>query len=157
MNNRRLGIIAATGAVMALSFNIANALVGGPPARTPFFAVLLGGNEVDSAGNANAGDQDGRGSATVIVHGQGKLCFGITVTGIDKPTAAHIHRKFAGQNGPIVVTLTPPATGNPGASSKCLSGISQSLLNDIRDGAGEFYINVHTGRFPNGALRGNLF
>ena len=68
----------------------------------PLFAVLLGGNEVSSSGEANAGDPDGYGSATVIIRGT-TLCFGITVDGIDKPILAHIHQAPAGLNGDIVV------------------------------------------------------
>jgi CHRD domain len=64
----------------------------------PLFAVLLGGNEVSPTGEADAGDKDGRGSATVIIDGP-KLCFGIVVEDIDTPILAHIHRGVAGVNG----------------------------------------------------------
>jgi hypothetical protein len=158
MNIGQSGRIATAGLVMALSFGIANAFVAGPaPGKGAHFAVLLGGNEISDSGAANAGDTNGRGSATVLIHGNGKLCYGITVTGIDTPTAAHIHRGLAGLEGPVVVTLTAPSAGNPGASSKCLSGLSQDLLNEIQAEPGEFYVNIHSGNFSGGALRGNLF
>jgi CHRD domain len=122
----------------------------------PLFAVLLGGNEVSATGDANAGDPDGRGSATVIIDGT-TLCFGILVDGIDTPTAAHIHRNVAGLNGPIVVPLTHPSTGDPGASSDCLSGLDKRLLTEIQSRPSAFYVNVHTEQFPAGAVRGQLF
>ena len=157
MNNRRFGMIAIAGVIMALLFSIANAFVAGPaPGKVGLFAVLVGGNEV-SGGAANAGDPDGRGTATVLFPGPGRLCFGLTVAGVNSPTAAHIHRGLPGKNGGIVVTLTPPATGNPGSSSRCLSGLNQDLLNEIQAEPGEFYVNIHTRGFPNGAVRGNLF
>jgi hypothetical protein len=128
------------------------------PRRPPFFAVLLGGNEVSPEGQANAGDLNGVGSATVLISEDDgtTLCFGLTVNGIDQPTAAHIHRGRAGENGPVVVPFTAPESGNPGASSDCVS-VNPNLLEDIALTPGGFYVNVHTGRFPAGAIRGQLF
>lgn len=122
----------------------------------PLFAVLLGGNEVSATGEANAGDKNGRGSATVIIDGT-KLCFGILVEAIDTPILAHIHRGVAGVNGPIVVDLVPPDAGDPGASSGCVSESDKELLGEIQNRPVGFYVNVHTERFPAGAVRGQLF
>ncbi|MPZ55060.1 MAG: CHRD domain-containing protein [Rhizobiales bacterium] len=122
-----------------------------------FFAVLNGGNEVTNAGAANAGDPNGYGTAHVMFAGSGRLCFGISVNAVSKPTAAHIHENVAGANGPIVVPLTPPSAGSPGTSSGCVSDIASALLNRIRNTPGNFYVNVHTGQFPAGAIRGQLF
>lgn len=126
--------------------------------EAPLFAVLLGGTEVSDAGQASAGDSNGKGSGTVLVEpGRRMLCFGITVSGIGTPVAAHIHRAAAGVNGAIVVTLVPPARGNPGASSGCVSNVPSNLLNAIKNGPSGFYINVHTTDLPAGAVRGQLF
>ena len=138
-------------------FVASNAMAQGlGPGRPPFFAVLLGGNEVSDDGDANVGDSDGVGSATVLIDGR-TLCFGLTVNNIGTPTAAHIHRGRAGVNGPVVVPFTAPASGNPGASSGCIRNVDAGLINDISDFPGEFYVNVHTGQFPGGAIRGQLF
>src|SRR5512132_2587314 len=91
---------------------------GHSPAFAQLSTVLLGGNEVSSTGVANAGDPDGSGSATVLIRDT-TLCYGILVTGIDTPTLAHIHEGAAGVNGPVVVDLTPPQTGNPGGAEEC--------------------------------------
>lgn len=119
------------------------------------FAVLNGRNEVDAAGRKGAGDPDGRGSFTATVDG-GQLCFGITVTNLDAPVAAHIHKAGPNQSGPIVVPLMPPAAGDPGASSGCVNAdpaITQAILKHPH----RYYANVHTGPFPAGAVRGQLF
>lgn len=122
------------------------------------FAVLSGGNEVSAEGKANVGDQDGSGAASVIVDlGAQTLCFSVLVNGIDTPVAAHIHRAEAGRNGPIVVPLTAPASGQPGASSGCVTRVDAKLLKAIKDKPWAYYVNVHTGLFPDGALRGQLF
>jgi hypothetical protein len=146
-------IVALTG---ILGLGQSAALAHGTVLPTPLFAVLLGGNEVSDTGEANAGDQDGRGSATVIIS-DATVCFGIVVDGIDRPIAAHIHRAAAGVNGDIVVVLTPPSAGDPGASSGCVPVDDQALLTAIRRDPSAFYVNVHTGEFPAGAIRGQLF
>ena len=129
---------------------------GQSPSRPPFFAVLLGGNEVSDEGEANVGDPNGVGSATTLIDDT-TLCFGLTVNNLDEPTAAHIHRGVAGVNGPIVVPLTAPVSGNPGASGECIPEVESELVKEIRANPGGFYVNVHTEKFPAGAVRGQLF
>jgi CHRD domain len=126
--------------------------------EAPLFAVLLGGNEVSDEGDAHVGDLDGRGSATILINAnQGSICFAITVSGINTPQAAHIHRAGAGVNGDIVIGLIAPTTGNPGASCGCQTGVNQTLLRAIKNTPSAFYVNVHTSDFPAGAIRGQLF
>jgi hypothetical protein len=118
------------------------------------FAVLTGRNEVDANGRRGAGDPDGRGSFTAIVDGN-QLCFGITVTNLDPPEAAHIHKARRNQNGAIVVPLTQPTDGNPGASSGCVT-VDTVLAQAILKNPHKYYANVHTAAFPGGAVRGQL-
>jgi hypothetical protein len=132
---------------------------------TPLFAVLSGGNEVSNPtdtdpSQANVGDPNGYGSATIIFDGNNTVCYALTVNNIDTPTAAHIHQRRAGLNGPIVVNFTPPPTGSPGTSSDCVTNNSaafRGILNSIKANPSGFYVNVHNAAFPGGAIRGNLF
>jgi hypothetical protein len=119
------------------------------------FAVLNGRNEVSTSGRRGAGDPDGRGSFTATIDGN-QLCFGITVANIEAPTAAHIHRGKPNESGPIVVPLTQPSAGDPGASSGCAT-VDPALAAAILKNAHKYYANVHTGTFPAGAVRGQLF
>ena len=133
----------------------------------PLFAVLVGGNEVNAAGTANQGDLNGFGTATanitIVANAAGgpptgTLCYGITVSGIDTPVAAHIHQNRAGLNAPPLINFTQlPASGAAGASSGCVTGLSLTLVNQLRATPANFYVNVHTLLFPGGALRGQLF
>jgi hypothetical protein len=125
------------------------------PAFAQLFAFLSGGNEVSDMGEANFGDPDGSGTATVLIRADTTLCYAILVTGIDIPTLAHIHEGAAGTNGPIRVPLNPP-TGDPGVVSDCITGVDATLLNNIRQNPLGFYVNVHTDAFPSGAVRGQL-
>ena len=123
--------------------------------KRALFAVLSGRKEVGANGRRGAGDPDGRGSFTAIVDGT-QLCFGITVTNLDQPIAAHIHKGRPNQNGPIVVALTAPSSGDPGASSGCVT-VDPALAQAILKNPHKYYANVHTSAFPNGAERGQLF
>jgi hypothetical protein len=120
------------------------------------FATLSGGHEVSPTGEADAGDSNGWGSATIIIRSNTSLCYAILVTGIDTPIAAHIHAARAGQNGPIVLPLTAPSRGNPGRSSGCVTPDDADLIPGLRRNPLDFYINVHTGDFQAGAVRGQL-
>ena len=113
------------------------------------FGVLKGSNEVDG------GDRNGRGSFTGILDGN-RLCYGVTVTNIADPIAAHIHRGARGRNGDVVITLKHPRNGDPGARSGC-TNIASSLADQLRDNPNRFYVNVHNTPFPGGAVRGQLF
>ena len=120
------------------------------------FAVLNGGNEVSAAGAAAAGDPDGSGAASITVTGT-RVCYSILVELIGTPIMAHIHEAEAGANGPIVVVLTPPAAGNPGTRAACVTGLAAALATRLRNNPNQFYVSVHTGAFPAGAVRGQLF
>jgi len=126
---------------------------------SPLFAVLNGGNEVNAARVARAGDLDAFGSATVtfsnITATSATLCYAILVSNITPATAAHIHQGTSGVNGVIVVGLAAPV-GSPGRIAGCVS-IPLTLYGQLRAFPSEFYVNVHNAAFPNGAVRGQLF
>lgn len=120
-------------------------------------ALLNGRNEIGTDGRRRAGDLDGRGGFTAVID-DGQVCFGISVDDIATPVAAHIHRGKPNQNGPIVVSLVAPSSGDPGASSGCVppDGGNTGVLREILKHSRRFYVNVHTEDFPNGAIRGQL-
>ena len=148
MRERRVkfAVAAAAVAVAVTGFEVA---VEASRATTPKFAALSGENEVDG------GDPDGRGSATFIIE-DGQLCFGLAVANISKPTGAHIHANARNHNGPVIVPLTAPDNGDPGASSACVP-IREDVAATIRARPNAFYVNVHTADFPGGAVRGQVF
>lgn len=117
-----------------------------------FFAVLRGENEIPAA------DPDGYGTAMISFRGAGlrTICVSLFVDAIDKPNMAHIHRGGGGTSGGIEVTLTKPDKGTTGTSLSCVE-ISSALSKEIRAKPYDFYVNVHTGKFGGGAVRGQLF
>jgi CHRD domain len=159
MRRMFIGSVAAVSALaIGATTVIAGAgVAGGRAAATSdkaLFATLTGAAEIGNAGQRGAGDRDGKGAASVLVTGS-RVCFGIQVSGLDRPVAAHIHQARAGQNGAIVIPLRSPSAGNPGAVAGCVSAAA-TLRSRLKSGPGGFYVNVHTRAFPNGAIRGQL-
>jgi hypothetical protein len=163
----RTRIVAVAVAACAAVLLVAGAMASGkakPQAQSDakaklqnraLFAVMTGRKEVDATGQRGVGDPDGRGSFTAIVDGD-QLCFGITVKNIDKPVAAHIHKAKPSLAGPVVVPLTQPSSGDPGASSGCVT-VDAAVARAVLKHPHRYYANVHTMAFPGGAVRGQLF
>jgi hypothetical protein len=138
--------------LVVLTLALLGALVfAGPVTAVPvtLSATLNGANEV------NGGDPDGTGTAQITLdRSTREVCFDITASDIELPAdAAHIHKGPAGQNGPIKVTLAPPEAD--GHSSGCVKA-GRKLIKKITNNPSGFYVNVHTGEFPNGAIWGQL-
>jgi len=129
--------------------SLASCATGPAEPRANLVATLTGIQEVPGPG-----DPDATGTADVRVDGaQSRLCWNVYVRQTDAATAAHIHQGGAGTAGPPVVTLTTP--GPDGHSEGCLA-VDQMLARRIAFQAHEYYVNVHTAAFPNGAVRGQL-
>jgi CHRD domain len=157
----KLRYLTVAALVGALSVVLATAAIGAkkspPPKPKTFFAVMLGKNEVSpTTGKKGAGDRNGRGGATAVIDGN-KFCFGIVVRNLGQPIAAHVHKGRPGVNGPIRIPLTAPSSGDPGASSGCVTVSDSALLAAIQRNPSKYFFNVHTTAFPNGAIRGQIF
>ena len=102
------------------------------------------------------GDPDGQGSAQFWVnYGQRRVCWQLSWSNISVPAiAAHIHEGAVGvANPPLVPLFTTP--NSTGTSSGCTS-VSRSLAKKLIQHPERYYVNVHTGDFPGGAIRGQL-
>lgn len=154
MKFRWLSLAATLGAAGALI--VSGVVSAGPSAGDgALFAVLKGKKEVGPDGRKGAGDLNGRGSFSAVLDGN-ELCYGIAVKNISAPNAAHIHKGSPRIAGPVVVPLTHPADGDPGASSDCTE-LEAALARAIRKNPAKYYVNVHNADFPGGAVRGQLF
>jgi hypothetical protein len=142
-----------SGVVTAAAIAIATPLLPSPsvattPTTTPteLTATLSGANEVPPA------DPNGEGMAFVFgaPSSPDKLCYVVFVNRIGTPIAAHIHRGPAGVVGPVKVPFKTPADGD---SAGC---VKTTLATRILNNPSNWYVNVHTNAFPNGAIRGQL-
>ena len=107
------------------------------------------------AAEVGGGDPDGSGKAEVSISDAfDQVCYEIKdVTGIGPVTAAHIHYGKAGTNGPPVFTLTK---SNEGRWQGCKDG-KEWTENRLQGNPQDFYVNLHTAEYPNGAIRGQLY
>ena len=159
MKQRRLfaALLMVALAALALAGPASAAKLGGAEQGGRLFTTTLSGaEEVDPlTGALGAGDPDGSGLAALTVNpGQGEVCYEISVEDIMLPAiGAHIHVGDAGENGPVVVPLIPPDAS--GVSSGCAE-VSRELALAIIQEPEDYYVNVHTTDFPNGAIRGQL-
>ena len=136
------GSLALAGAAVAQGDNSNN---GGQK----LVATLTGEAEA-AAGDANAG-----GLFEALVNPETeRICYSITAGNIDKATVAQIHSGAAGATGDPVLTLDTP-DGDDDDSEDCQdidAGLAQALLAHPES----YYVNVRTGAFPGGAIRGQL-
>ena len=159
MHPRRLIValaVALVGALLLTGPALAARLGAADHGGRLFTTTLSGAEEVDPiTGDLGAGDPDGSGLATLTVNpGQEEVCYELSVEGITLPAiGAHIHVGAAGENGPVVVRLTLPDAS--GVSSGC-ADVSRELALEIIRNPENYYVNVHTSDFPNGAIRGQL-
>jgi CHRD domain len=128
---------------------------GGSLPVTALTANLNGRREISASGRARAGDRDGRGVAQVLLRGRRQICISVLVANIGVPVAAHIHKARAGRNGGVVLPLGAPTQGGLAGSTTCAQ-ISTGLHKKLRTQPKQYYVNVHTQAFPNGAIRGQL-
>jgi hypothetical protein len=165
--------LAAVGGAIVVAA-LAPGIAGAGHENTVLVAELSGASEVGADGTVGVGDADGSGVAYVfgIDDDPTTLCYVITAGAVD-PTfvaqevgMAHIHRGAAGANGPVVAALAFPLEGDAG---DCITegeegkfpligedGEPASIVADILANPANYYVNVHTGEFPDGALRGQL-
>jgi len=119
-----------------------------------FPATLTGAAECNAAGTCNLGDPDGTGTITFYINpGQKRVCYDLTLAGIDTPTAAHIHDAPAGVAGPVDIPMPVPPLG---ASSACVDDVDSKELAEIISKPADYYYNVHNATYPAGALRGQF-
>jgi hypothetical protein len=128
----------------ALAFAATAGFAAGPVNMT---TTLSGPAEVPPA------PASGHGTAKISIDtAKGQLCYELTATGSDTPTMAHVHKGAAGVAGPVVVPLDAPGNG----SSKGCATASADALAAILASPSDYYVNVHTAKYPKGAMRGQL-
>ncbi|HEX6732150.1 MAG TPA: CHRD domain-containing protein [Pyrinomonadaceae bacterium] len=143
---QHLGLIALILFIAGISFVLTaqEQHQGGRPLTT----TLTGAAEVPGPG-----DTDGTGTAQITLnHGQGEVCYELTVDKIAAANAAHIHSGAVDKAGPPIANLTAPTNG----SSKGCVSLDKDKIKDIIQNPANYYVNVHNAEFPDGAVRGQL-
>ena len=108
-----------------------------------FTAVLNGAQEVPPDASTAMGS-----ALLTLDEPQAKLCVYVS-SNVTGESAAHIHgTAFPGVDAAILFPLT---TGNP--KLDCFT-LTKPQVKDLK--AGLFYINIHTGAFSGGEIRGQI-
>ena len=123
------------------------ALAAASAGTKTFTTTMLGSNEVPK------GAPKGSGKAVVTLNaGTDKVCWTFSsLKGISKVNASHIHKAPKGKSGPVVVAFFSGALKTKG----CVKA-SKSLIKAIEKSPGAYYVNIHTAKYPAGAIRGQL-
>jgi len=131
-------------------------------ARTAFFtafALLLWVGRADAlivnyvvplsgAQEVGGGDPDGTGTATLTLDTSlNTIAWNIVVANIAAVTMDHIHQAPAGVNGGVVIDFSGALVG---------SGLIDADVSAVVANPTNYYVNVHTGDFPGGAIRGQI-
>ena len=122
------------------------ALAGSRAMHPELGAKLLGTVEVPK------GAPKGHGIVNLTLNGtKGTVCWTFAgIAGIDKPAAAHIHKGSPCKAGGVVVPL-----GSAYKVKGCTTA-AKSLIGAIESNPNAYYVNVHTAKYPGGAIRGQL-
>ncbi len=141
----------------AFYFNVHNAdhttgavraqVLGSGASAHALAGTLRGTRQVD-----NPGDPDGTGFGAVAFD-DGTAHYFLAVEDIADPTAAHIHRGSAAENGGIAVNFDP--TFEDGVATGSVP-VDEDLAEEILGAPDRFYFNVHNSEFATGAVRGQL-
>ena len=164
MNSRRISVVAAAAGLFA------GLTLAGQSAFAGHTNPVLHA-ELDARQEVAKGDPNGRGEVYVFgvdedaAADRQKLCYVLVADKIDSSPggAAHIHEGEPGENGPVVARLAFPAGGDAsdcfdqsstrGGSPVFAEGFTPAELFANPD---NYYVNVHTAEYPNGAIRGQL-
>jgi hypothetical protein len=97
------------------------------------------------------GSPTGSGTAVVKLDTKtNKACWTLSVKGIDKALSAHVHKGPPGKAGPVVIPL-----GARFSTKGCVLAPRKAIL-AVATNPGAYYVNVHTKKYLNGAIRGQL-
>jgi hypothetical protein len=143
--------LAMAGLLVGLLPATASAGSGGGRSTT-LGASLTGAKEVPGPGDA-----DGRAKARIVLN-KHQVCFALQWSGITGPVAAHIHAGRKGVAGPVAVLLFESAGPLPPtleSAAGCVTA-GKHLIRAIAKHRSDYYVNIHTAGFPNGAVRGQL-
>ena len=110
-----------------------------------FEAYLSGKSELPKAA------AKGKGTVKITITGT-KVCWKFTgIGGIDKPLVSHIHKGTSTVSGPPVVV----PLGGKFSATGCIAAPAATAQAIAKNPKG-YYVNVHTAKYPNGAIRGQL-
>ena len=146
---RRVFLVSLVVAITSVMVFGGPASAGRPGTGTVREAELTGAEVVPTPG-----DPDGTGMARMIFYPmKNKICYRVTVSGIQTATKAHLHMGDVGEEGGMVkLNLLPPRN----SARECIRGLGERFIKKIAHHSSSYYVDVHNNEYQGGALRGQL-
>jgi hypothetical protein len=123
--------------------------------RNGRFSMTLSGSQVQEGG-----DPKGRGEASLLLDSEEEVvCLRSTWRELSGAvTAMHIHHGPEGQSGPhhIEILNDERLSGSSNRVEFCVQVNGGEPIQQIIDRPADFYLNVHTTDYPDGAIRGQF-
>ena len=126
---------------------------------------LNGANEVGTTGDRNGSGKinleffDAVANPAVVFPGEHYVCYTLSTRNVDAAKGLHIHEvsSISGNprqaTGPVVVNLL--ANTRTEGDATCVV-VTPEVFDGIQDDPSDYYVNLHNGEFPSGAIRGQL-
>ncbi len=105
------------------------------------------------------GEPGASGRAELRSESDAQICVDMVTSGLGSAvTAAHVHRGEAGVAGEVVIPIGPPTRtdGDTDLWRDVCVEVEPALLDGIDEDPSSYYVNVHTERHPDSAVRGQL-
>ena len=131
-------------------------------AEKSFKAILSGSESVPAVETMAKGDV-----TFTLMKDSKTLSYYVTVSDIENVTAAHIHLGKKGENGPPVALISNEKKAGKFSGTLAEGTITEKelmgslmgksvkdLVKEIKKG--NTYLNVHTDKYPNGEIRGQI-
>jgi len=118
-----------------------------PPPKAAVLYALPNGSDETPPNNSPA-TAFGR---LVLTADRKQLLYEVHVSGLSgDPTAMHLHMAPRGKPGSVIIPLAIPAGGEAVGCVDVPAGADAALLSQ------GMYLNIHTGNFPAGEIRGQV-
>jgi len=114
---------------------------------------------MNGAQEVGGGDPDGSASGTITLDDvSGVVSWSFTYANINPPTDMHIHGPSApaGVNAGVFIGLGVATSGGAGTLISSLVHGNLAQVTQILNSPDTFYVNIHNGSFPGGAVRGQV-
>jgi len=135
--------------ILVLAAAAATLLACATASRTPAYCAELKG-----AGPASdALDPDASGTARLELVGTSIRFHVMTSPNLGKVVATHLHQGGAGVNGPMAIELNP---GFEGTAFEGSVPVDADLSARVLANPSQYYVKLHSRKFPGGAIRGQL-
>ncbi|MFD5425864.1 CHRD domain-containing protein [Streptomyces sp. NPDC127084] len=119
--------------------------------------LASGGQEVPKSDPSKVGDPDGLALAELRPDGGTAIAYAYAWFNIQSPSKGHLHKGGPGRNGDVVFDFfNRPVPDGIFAVSGRLEGLDGAAVKRVQDNPRDYYANLHTAEFPDGAVRGQL-